>query len=77
MSLPVQYADRMPIGLEKVIQHAPAQTVKAFYERWYRPENMAIIATGDLKTDEVVAMIKQQLGGATASSQQPAPSIPS
>ena len=58
----VQYADRMPIGQEKIIQHAPASTVKAFYERWYRPENMAIIATGDLDTDEVVNIIKQQLG---------------
>ena len=36
-----QYADRLPIGLEKVIREAPADVVKAFYERWYRPQNMA------------------------------------
>ncbi len=36
-----QYADRLPIGLEKIIREVPADVVKAFYERWYRPQNMA------------------------------------
>ena len=72
----VQYADRMPIGLEKVIQHAPSQTVKAFYERWYRPENMAIIATGDLDAEKAVDIIKQQLGKAQSSSPQSDTPIP-
>ena len=39
--LHAQYADRLPIGLEKVIREVPADVVKAFYERWYRPQNMA------------------------------------
>lgn len=66
----------MPIGQEKVIQHASAQTVKSFYERWYRPENMAIVATGDFEADKVVEIIKQQLSGATAASRDPTPPIP-
>ena len=36
-----QYADRLPIGLERIIREVPADVVKAFYERWYRPQNMA------------------------------------
>ena len=39
----MQYADRLPIGLESIIRNVPAETVKAFYDRWYRPENMAVV----------------------------------
>lgn len=39
----MQYADRLPIGLESVIRNVPAESVKAFYDRWYRPENMALV----------------------------------
>jgi len=41
------YADRMPIGLPAVIQNAPAETLRAFYEKWYRPDNMAVAIVGD------------------------------
>jgi len=44
-----KYADRMPIGLESVIRSVPASTVKGFYQRWYRPEHMAIVAVGDFQ----------------------------
>jgi hypothetical protein len=40
----MQYADRLPIGLESIIRNVPAETVKAFYDRWYRPENMAVVS---------------------------------
>ncbi len=39
----MQYAERLPIGLESVIRNVPAETVKAFYDRFYRPENMALV----------------------------------
>lgn len=42
-----RYAERLPIGTEAVIRRCPADTVRAFYERWYRPENMALVAVGD------------------------------
>jgi len=29
-------------------RHVPNMKVRAFYERWYRPENMAIVAVGDI-----------------------------
>jgi hypothetical protein len=42
-----KFADRMPIGLESVIRNVSAETVKAFYTRWYHPQNMAVIIVGD------------------------------
>ena len=41
------YAERLPIGLPEVIENAPAQRLKDFYKKWYRPENMAVIIVGD------------------------------
>ena len=41
------YAERLPIGLPDVIENAPAERLKNFYTKWYRPENMAIIIVGD------------------------------
>lgn len=49
----LQYADRQPIGLEKVIKGVTAERVQEFYHRWYRPENMAIVAVGDFPNTEV------------------------
>lgn len=42
-----RYAVRLPIGLPEIIQTASADQIKAFYQRWYQPDNMAIIFVGD------------------------------
>ena len=44
------YADRLPIGLPAVIESVPLERLEAFYRRWYRPENMAVIIVGDFDT---------------------------
>ncbi|MDR2746315.1 MAG: insulinase family protein, partial [Treponema sp.] len=41
------YANRYPIGLPEIIENAPAERLEAFYRRWYRPDNMALIIVGD------------------------------
>jgi len=41
------YANRFPIGLEGVIRSTDGQGLRHFYETWYRPDNMAIVAVGD------------------------------
>ncbi|GMO59240.1 MAG: insulinase family protein [Termitinemataceae bacterium] len=42
-----KYAKREPIGLPLVIENAPTQRIKDFYNKWYVPNNMAIIICGD------------------------------
>ena len=67
----------MPIGKESIIQNVPASTVKAFYERWYRSENMAVVAIGDFADpDAVVDMIRHQMEKVKSASTQPTPAIP-
>lgn len=42
-----QARDRDPIGLIQVIREAPMERAKAFYKRWYSPQNMTLIVTGN------------------------------
>lgn len=58
-----RYADRSPIGLEKVIRTVPHETVKHFYGKWYHLSNMAVVAVGDFPdTQSVVELIKTHFG---------------
>ncbi len=64
----LQYAERLPIGKEDIIQGIPASKVLAFYKRWYRPENMAVIAVGDFADPQaVVGMIEHHMAKCQAS----------
>lgn len=49
----LQYAERLPIGLEKVIRTVSADTVKQFFRKWYHLHNMAVIAVGDFSDTQV------------------------
>ncbi|KAK8970650.1 hypothetical protein KSP40_PGU009705 [Platanthera guangdongensis] len=70
------YAERLPIGLEKVIRNVTPQTVKRFYDKWYHLHNMAVIAVGDFSDSQsVVELIKAHFGQ-KASISQPPPVIP-
>lgn len=44
-----RHAERLPIGTVDVIENVPAATVKAFYQRWYHPLHMAVVAVGDFE----------------------------
>ncbi len=64
----LQYAERLPIGKQDIIQGIPASKVLAFYKRWYRPENMAVIAVGDFADPQaVVGMIEHHMAKCQAS----------
>jgi predicted Zn-dependent peptidase len=48
-----QYAERQPIGLEKIIRTVPANRVRDFYHRWYKPEHMTVVVVGDFEDTKV------------------------
>ena len=54
-----RYTERSPIGLTEVIETAPREDLVGFYERWYRPDLMAVVAVGDFDTELIEAKIKQ------------------
>ncbi|KAK7399022.1 hypothetical protein VNO78_10197 [Psophocarpus tetragonolobus] len=58
-----KYAERLPIGLERVIRVVPSETVMHFYKKWYHLSNMAVIAVGDFSDSQgVVELIKTHFG---------------
>ena len=58
-----RYAERLPIGDPEILQSAPAQRMRSFYEDWYRPELMAVIAVGDFDGNEIESMIRDNFSG--------------
>ncbi len=56
-------ADRSPIGHVKNLQEATAATVKAFHDRWYRPERAVIIIAGDLDPAVFGQLIAKNFAG--------------
>jgi zinc protease len=58
-----RYVDRLPIGLPDILRTVPAQRVRDFYEEFYRPDRMAVIAVGDFDPVEMEALIRSHFGG--------------
>ena len=58
-----KYCERLPIGLASVIEKGDADVVRGFYQKWYRPENMALIVVGDLDRlpSEIATLIGQKV----------------
>lgn len=42
-----RYADRLPIGDMDIVRTFEPATLRRFYEQWYRPDLMAVVAVGD------------------------------
>ncbi|MCR5880059.1 pitrilysin family protein [Phenylobacterium sp. J367] len=49
---------RQPIGDVEIIRTVTADRLKAFYDRWYRPENALVIAVGDLPPERLEALVR-------------------
>jgi zinc protease len=60
-------AQRMVIGEEDVIAHAPKSEFDSYYRTWYRPENLTVVVVGDAKSDAVVPLIEKWFGEYKAS----------
>jgi zinc protease len=57
-----RYAERLPIGKDSILKSFKPETIKAFYQDWYRPDLMAVIAVGDFDVAKVEALIAQKFG---------------
>lgn len=58
-----KYGVRFPIGLMSVIDNFKPQALRDYYEKWYRPDNQAIIIVGDVDVDYTEKKIKEYFGG--------------
>ncbi len=53
-----RYGHRYPIGLMSVVDNFKPEELRAYYEKWYRPDLQGIIVVGDIDVDKVEAKIK-------------------
>lgn len=54
-----KYADAMPIGNMDIVMHFKPQTLRRYYEKWYRPDLQGIIIVGDIDVAQMEAKIKK------------------
>jgi len=67
-----RYAERLPIGKPEILRNAPVARLRAFYDTWYRPELMAVVAVGDFDPQQMEQTIKATFSPITARAPQAA-----
>jgi zinc protease len=55
-------AQRDVIGTDEVLKNADAALLRQYYEQWYRPDNMIVVAVGDAEVKLIEELIKQHFG---------------
>jgi zinc protease len=73
------YAERLPIGTQASIESATPARLRRFYNDWYRPDLMAVVAVGDFDVGRIETLIKQHFSGLVKPANarpRPVPGIP-
>ena len=67
-----RYAQRIPIGTPEILRTFTPARLRDFYETWYRPERMAVVAIGDIDPAALEKSIASTFGS-LADKRPPAP----
>lgn len=54
-----KYATCFPIGTMDVVMNFKPQTLRDYYEKWYRPDLQGIVVVGDIDVDAIETQIKK------------------
>ena len=57
-----KYADRFPIGLMSVVDNFKPEVLRAYYDKWYRPDLQGIVVVGDIDVKQMEEKIKTIFG---------------
>ena len=68
----LKFSERDTIGTEETLRGATAEGLKAFYERWYRPDRATLVMVGDADPAAMEALIAEHFSGWRASGPAPA-----
>ena len=72
-----KYGERIPIGLKSVLETYKPATLRRFYDTWYRPDLMAVVAVGDFDKARIEGLIRRYLGAIPrAATPKPRPVFP-
>ena len=57
-----RYGSRLPIGDKAILETYKHAALRRFYDDWYRPDLMAVVAVGDFNKSQIESLIKRHLG---------------
>jgi zinc protease len=57
-----RYGSRLPIGDKAILETYKPAALRRFYDDWYRPDLMAVVAVGDFNKSQIENLIKRYLG---------------
>jgi zinc protease len=57
------YADRLPLAAPEQVQGITGENLRDFYQTWYRPSLMAVVAVGDIDAATVEGLIRDRFEG--------------
>lgn len=61
-----RFANASVLGSDQEVLSINSAALRDYYDRWYRPDRVVLIAVGDLDTGEMEKAIKQRFGNLTA-----------
>ncbi len=70
------YGQQTTIGTIESLKNPSLAQMRAFYERWYVPNNMAVVLSGDFDPDQAMAIIRRRFGDWTPKALPPARTWP-
>ncbi len=56
-----RYGARLPIGDKTILETYRPATLRRFYDTWYRPDLMAVVAVGDFDNKQIENLIQRHL----------------
>ncbi len=57
------YGTQTTIGTQQHLKNPSITNIKRYFEKWYVPNNVAVIMAGDFDPDKTIAIIDQYFGG--------------
>jgi zinc protease len=57
-----RYAERLPIGKPEILRSFAPARLRAFYDTFYRPDRMAVVAVGDMDAQKLEELVKSTFG---------------
>ncbi|MEM7697091.1 MAG: insulinase family protein [Verrucomicrobiota bacterium] len=66
---------RMPIGIEEVIVNAQRERFVEFYENWYTPNRLVVIAVGDIEVDAIETFVESYFADMEPRTRRPDPDL--
>ena len=69
------YEGRDPAGTIDTVNSMTPEMLRAFYEKWYVPSNMAVVVVGDLPVEDLEALVEGHFGPLPSGEGRQPPSV--